>query len=92
MLLNAWSQAALNKGENSEQSDVSSVNNSNGIPESVELTSSVMNDLSLSENPLVVTPTNSTECSTSEDQLQDIDKKIRAIKKKVNLYCSISMI
>lgn len=92
MLLNAWSQAALNKGENSEQSVVSSVNNSNGIWESVELTSSEMNDLSLSENPSVVTPTNSTECSTSEDQLQDIDKKIRAIKKKVNLYCSSSMI
>lgn len=68
-----------------------SADNSNGISESVELTSSKMNDLSLSENPSVVTPTNSTECSTLEDQLQDIDKKIRAIKKKVNFYCSNSM-
>ncbi|KAH6827364.1 partner of Y14-MAGO [Perilla frutescens var. hirtella] len=77
-------QAALNKGDNSEKNDVSSADTSNDFPETVESTSSKMNDLSLSENASVVT-TNSTECSNSEDQVQDIDKKIRALKKKIRL-------
>ncbi|KAH6813529.1 partner of Y14-MAGO [Perilla frutescens var. frutescens] len=77
-------QTALNKGDNSEKNDVSSADTSNDFPETVESTSSKMNDLSLSENASVVT-TNSTECSNSEDQVQDIDKKIRALKKKIRL-------
>ncbi|KAH6766957.1 partner of Y14-MAGO [Perilla frutescens var. hirtella] len=77
-------QAALNKGDNSEKNDVSSADTSNDFPETVESTSSKMNDLSLSENASVVT-TNSTECSNSEDQVQDIDKKVRALKKKIRL-------
>lgn len=59
----------------------------------MESVSSKMNELSLSGNTSLVTPpTNSTECSTSEDQVQDIDRKIRALKKKVNLYSTSSIL
>ncbi|KAL8540681.1 hypothetical protein ACS0TY_002061 [Phlomoides rotata] len=77
-------QAALGNGENSEQNDVSSADNSNGSPKNMESVLSKMNELSLSgKASLAAHRTNSTECPTSEDQ--DIDKKIRALKKKVNL-------
>lgn len=47
-----------------------------------------MSSLSLSESASSVAPsTGSTQSSNSEDQVQDIDKKIRALKKKVNFTC-----
>ncbi|KAL8540682.1 hypothetical protein ACS0TY_002061 [Phlomoides rotata] len=77
-------QAALGNGENSEQNDVSSADNSNGSPKNMESVLSKMNELSLSgKASLAAHRTNSTECPTSEDQ--DIDKKIRALKKKIRL-------
>lgn len=79
-------QAALEDGDNSEQNNVSPADNTNGLPEIMESVSSKMNKLSLSGNTSLVTPrTDSTECPTSEDQVQDIDKKIRALKKKIRL-------
>ncbi|KAL0293745.1 UNVERIFIED_CONTAM: Partner of Y14 and mago [Sesamum calycinum] len=79
-------QAALEKGKDSEQNDVFSVDDSNDLPENVESVSSKMNGLSLSGNASLATPpTSSTECSTPEGQIQDIDKKIRALKKKIRM-------
>lgn len=43
-----------------------------------------MNTLTISAESSVVTPPNSTECLIPVDDVQDIDKKIRALKKKVN--------
>ncbi|KAL3651581.1 hypothetical protein CASFOL_004583 [Castilleja foliolosa] len=76
-------QAALGKGENSEQNDNSSADNT----KNVELVSSEMNGLSLSgKDTLVTSPINSTDgLTTPADQVQDIDKKIRALKKKIRL-------
>lgn len=68
-----WYQAALNKDNSSKQND------SNDFRETLESTSSKMNGLYLSENAVVVTPTN----STVEDRIQVIDKKIRTLKRKV---------
>ncbi|KAK4424374.1 Partner of Y14 and mago [Sesamum alatum] len=79
-------QAAVEKGKNSEQNDVLSVDDSNDLPENVESVSSKMNGLNLSGNASSATPpTSSTECSTREGQVQDIDKKIRALKKKIRM-------
>ncbi|KAK6156946.1 hypothetical protein DH2020_011194 [Rehmannia glutinosa] len=77
-------QAALDKGKNSEQNDADS---SNDLPENVVSVASKMNGLSLSGSASVVTPPSdsSIECSTPMDQVQDIDKKIRALKKKHNI-------
>ncbi|KAI3448311.1 hypothetical protein Pfo_004976 [Paulownia fortunei] len=74
------------QGKNSEQNDVLPADNSNDLPENMESVSSKMNGLSLSGNASLATPpTNSINCSTPEDQVQDIDKKIRALKKKIRL-------
>ncbi|KAK6135418.1 hypothetical protein DH2020_030837 [Rehmannia glutinosa] len=85
-------QAALDKGKNSEQNDADS---SNDLPENVVSVASKMNGLSLSGSASVVTPPSdsSIECSTPMDQVQDIDKKIRALKKKQNqsIICSVSV-
>ncbi|KAK4438267.1 Partner of Y14 and mago [Sesamum alatum] len=80
-------QAALDKGKSSEQNDVSSADDgSSNLPENVESIASKMNGLSLSRNASSVTPpSDSTECSAPLDQVQDIDKKIRALKKKIRL-------
>ncbi|PIN13176.1 hypothetical protein CDL12_14212 [Handroanthus impetiginosus] len=78
-------QAALDKDKKLEENDVLSTDNSNDLSENVESVSSKMNELSLSKNTSVSPPTNSTECSTPENQVQDIDKKIRALKKKIRL-------
>lgn len=65
---------------------------SNDVPMNVESVASNMNELSLSSSTrMVIIPSNSTVCSTPEDQVQDIDKKIRALKKKVNICCACSM-
>ncbi|GFP87112.1 partner of y14 and mago [Phtheirospermum japonicum] len=76
-------QAALDKAENSEQNDNSSADNTNNM----ESVSSEMNGLSLSgKTTLVTSPINSEDClTTPDDQVQDIDKKIRALKKKIRL-------
>ncbi|KAK6121035.1 hypothetical protein DH2020_045225 [Rehmannia glutinosa] len=75
-------QAAVDKDKN----DDLSADNTTDLPDTMETVSSKMNGLSLSGNASLVTPpTNSTECPTPEDQVQDIDKKIRALKKKIRL-------
>ncbi|KAK6156948.1 hypothetical protein DH2020_011196 [Rehmannia glutinosa] len=55
----------------------------NDLPENVVSVASKMNGLSLSGSASVVTPPSdsSIECSTPMDQVQDIDKKIRALKR-----------
>lgn len=75
-------QAALEKGKNPENDEVSSAENSVDGPDQVESVMSQINNLAISANP-VVPPSNSTESSGMGDSLQDIDKKIRALKKKV---------
>ncbi|CAA2934733.1 partner of Y14 and mago [Olea europaea subsp. europaea] len=79
-------QAALDKGKELENSDMFPAEDSNDVPENEESVASKMNELSLSAStPIVIPPSNSTVCSTPEDQVQDIDKKIRALKKKIRL-------
>lgn len=54
--------------------------------DSVKSLTSQMNDLAVSANPAVVSPpSDSTEPSNSAAPVQDIDKRIRALKKKVCL-------
>ncbi|KAL2460486.1 partner of Y14-MAGO [Abeliophyllum distichum] len=79
-------QAALDKGKTLETNDMLPDEDSNDVPENVESVASKMNELSLCANTDMVIPlSNSTVCSTQEDQVQDIDKKIRALKKKIRL-------
>ncbi|KAF5952012.1 hypothetical protein HYC85_009956 [Camellia sinensis] len=76
-------QAALDKGKNSDRNETSDEDASQGL-ESVEPMVSQLNDLAISANSAVVAPpSNSTQCSTPSDPVPDIDKKIRALKKKV---------
>lgn len=77
-------QAALEKGKNPENDDVSSAENSVDGPDQVESVMSQINNLAITANP-VIPPSNSTESSAMGDSLQDIDKKIRALKKKIRL-------
>ena len=52
--------------------------------ESVKSLTSQMTDLAVSENPVPTSPpSNSVEASDAGPPVQDIDKKIRALKKKV---------
>ena len=52
--------------------------------ESVKSLTSQMGELAVSADPsVVIAPPNSTEDSNSGDPIQDIDKRIRALKKKV---------
>ncbi|KAK2664732.1 hypothetical protein Ddye_003306 [Dipteronia dyeriana] len=53
--------------------------------ESVKSLSSQMNELSVSANPVVVTPPSDAKDSDTGAPGQDIDKKIRALKKKIRL-------
>ncbi|XP_071931186.1 partner of Y14 and mago-like [Coffea arabica] len=79
-------QAALEKGKDSEKNDTSSVEDSNNVLEPEGTIASQMNELSISSNPSVVNPPSSSEESlTPADHVQDIDKKIRALKKKIRL-------
>ncbi|KAL6545760.1 hypothetical protein OROGR_009634 [Orobanche gracilis] len=79
------SRAALEKGKNSEQDDTLPADCSGDLTEYVESVAS-MNELSLSGSALVVTPPDSSmECAIPMEQVQDIDKKIRALKKKIRL-------
>ncbi|KAJ8572581.1 hypothetical protein K7X08_009092 [Anisodus acutangulus] len=72
------------KGKNPENDEVSFAENSVDGPDQVESVMSQINKLAVSANP-VVPPSNSTESSAMGDGVQDIDKKIRALKKKIRL-------
>ncbi|KAK4491238.1 hypothetical protein RD792_001971 [Penstemon davidsonii] len=79
-------QAAVDSDNKSEQNDVLTADDSNDLPKNVESVGSKMNGLTLSGNACLVTPpSDSRERSTPEDQVQDVDKKIRALKKKIRL-------
>lgn len=81
-------QAALEKGKNPENDEVSSAENSVDGPDQVESVVSQINNLAVSANP-VVPPSNSTESPAMGDSVPDVDKKIRALKKKV---CSLVLL
>ncbi|GER26716.1 partner of Y14-MAGO [Striga asiatica] len=79
-------QAALDKGKSSEQNDTSPADSSADVPENVDFVESKMNGLSLSGSSSVVAPSDAlNECASPSEQVQDIDKKIRALKKKIRL-------
>nr|GEW82983.1 exon junction complex, PYM [Tanacetum cinerariifolium] len=72
-------QASLDK----DKSEVSSNEDVDQASESFESIVSHINEITISGNPSGATPPlNSTECSTTGDNVSDIDKKIRALKKK----------
>lgn len=78
-------QAALDKGKNSEKNEDSAEDASQGS-EPVDSVVSEMNDLAISSNSAVVAPPlDSSQCSTPSDPISDIDKRIRALKKKIRL-------
>ncbi|VFQ96324.1 unnamed protein product [Cuscuta campestris] len=77
-------QAAREKGDEIEVNDVCSAENQNHTSNNMETVAAKMNELVIYSNHVDLPP-NSNECSTSEDHLQDIDKKIRALKKKIRL-------
>ncbi|KVI01755.1 partner of Y14 and mago-like isoform X2 [Cynara cardunculus var. scolymus] len=75
-------QASLDKGK----SEVSSTEDVDRASEPVESIVFQMNEITISGNPSVATPPlNSTECLATEDHIPDIDKRIRALKKKIRL-------
>jgi len=84
-------QAALEKEKNSEPGEIIneealSVEDLDNGSESVKQLMSQMNELAVSANATVITPPlDSTEGSNSENPVQDIDKRIRALKKKIRL-------
>ncbi|XP_022726454.1 partner of Y14 and mago-like [Durio zibethinus] len=86
-------QAALEKGKNLEamaddeikKEDVPEEDLDDGS-ESVKSLTSQMTDLAVSQNPVPTSPpSNSVEASNAGAPVQDLDKKIRAIKKKIRL-------
>ncbi|XP_058191836.1 partner of Y14 and mago [Rhododendron vialii] len=78
-------QAALDKGKNSDKNEDSAEDASQGS-EPVDSVVSQMNGLAISSNSAVVTPPlDVTESSTPSDHISDIDKRIRALKKKIRL-------
>ncbi|XWS62542.1 hypothetical protein CRYUN_Cryun06bG0020400 [Craigia yunnanensis] len=86
-------QAALEKGKNLDtvagdeikKEDVLEEDLDDGS-ESVKSLTSQMTDLAVSQNPVPTSPPlNSVEASDAGAPVQDIDKKIRALKKKIRL-------
>ncbi|CAI9103906.1 OLC1v1002496C1 [Oldenlandia corymbosa var. corymbosa] len=77
-------QAALEKGKDSEGNDVSPTDDSY-LKEHEEPIASQLNGLSISSSSTNSNPPNSLEDSAPADHAQDIDKKIRALKKKIRL-------
>ncbi|CAL0306526.1 unnamed protein product [Lupinus luteus] len=87
-------QAALGKekdlesttAEDSAKQEVVSIINSGHTSESVNSLTSRINELAVSGNSSIVTPTsNSVDGSAQICSTQDVDKKIRALKKKIRL-------
>ncbi|XVE67339.1 hypothetical protein DITRI_Ditri08aG0152500 [Diplodiscus trichospermus] len=86
-------QAALEKGKNSEEvaddeikkEDLPAEDSGHGS-ESVKSLTSQMTDLAVSQNPGPTSPpSNSVEATDTGMPVQDLDKKIRALKKKIRL-------
>ncbi|KAB5574376.1 hypothetical protein DKX38_001570 [Salix brachista] len=86
-------QAALEKGKNSEAIEDGNMEKG-ALPDedlahgsdSVKLLTSQMNELAVSSNPAVVAPSSDlADASNMESPVQDIDKRIRALKKKIRL-------
>ncbi|XP_043714355.1 partner of Y14 and mago-like isoform X4 [Telopea speciosissima] len=79
-------QAALEKGKNLESNSTGEVPSAEDVvprSEAVESVAHQMNTLAVSEIPSVVAPSaDSTECSSTWGPGPDIDKRIRALKKK----------
>lgn len=79
-------QAVLDKGKDSDKNEVSSAEDINESLGNVESVASQINELSISANSSVVTPpSNSANYSAPGDHAPDIDKRIRALKKKIRL-------
>ncbi|ONI35963.1 hypothetical protein PRUPE_1G562800 [Prunus persica] len=83
-------QAALEKEKTSESGETKEeeafVENLGHVSESVKSLTSQMNEFGVSSSPALVTPpSDSTEDSNPGGPVQDIDKKIRALKKKIRL-------
>ncbi|TQD97596.1 hypothetical protein C1H46_016770 [Malus baccata] len=80
-------QAALEKEKTSESGETKEeeVENLGHVSEAVESLASQMNELGVSSSPLVTPPSDSTENSSPAGPAQDIDKRIRALKKKIRL-------
>lgn len=78
-------QAALDKDLNKDKD--SSVEDLNQAP-AVEVVTSELNNLNIATNSsAAVASSDSIEPLGSQDPVPDIDKKIRALKKKVNTSC-----
>ncbi|CAN6678605.1 unnamed protein product [Malus baccata var. baccata] len=80
-------QAALEKEKTSESGETKEeeVENLGHVSEAVESLASQMNELGVSSSPLVTPPSDSTENSSPAGPAQDIDKRTRALKKKIRL-------
>ncbi|KAG7977626.1 hypothetical protein I3843_05G040200 [Carya illinoinensis] len=87
-------QAALEKGKNLEQTVAGEIINEEPLPvkdlgtglESVKQLTSQMNELAVSTNATIISPPlDSAEEANSVSPVQDIDKRIRALKKKIRL-------
>lgn len=76
-----------------QKEEVLQVENLGTGSESVKQLASQMNELTVSANANVITPPlEATEGSNSENPAQEIDKRIRALKKKVQfMHLSISL-
>ncbi|KAH7518776.1 partner of Y14 and mago [Ziziphus jujuba] len=87
-------QAALEKEKNSEQGEAEETEREESVPvgdaghesDSVKPLISQMNELAVSSSPALVTPpVDSAEDLNPGGPVQDIDKRIRALKKKIRL-------
>ncbi|XP_021910069.1 partner of Y14 and mago [Carica papaya] len=87
-------QAALEKGKHLEEMTTGDMKNEEAVPaedlgcgsESVKYLTSQINELTVSSSPTVAAPvTDSIESSEPGTLTQDIDKRIRALKKKIRL-------
>lgn len=92
-------QAALEKEKTSEEAETGDTKEeeppAQGVGHastSVQSLTSQMNELGVSSNSALVTPSSdSTEDSNLGAPVQDIDKKIRALKKKVQIMNNVAL-